>query len=99
MNSGFKIVESICACEKGGHKLLHLQPMDSLVSRLSCGGGGKRPWCTLFTHVTSSLGKHAYYSATLKLWSTCVILLKDDTTWLYSVRHISAALKSETILL
>ena len=28
----------------------------SLVPRLSCGGGGKRAWYTLFVHAPSSLG-------------------------------------------
>ena len=28
----------------------------SLIPRLSCGGGGKRAWCSLFVHAPSSLG-------------------------------------------
>ena len=42
----------ICHCTKQDlvtHKY-------SLVPRLSCGGGGKRAWYTLFAHAPSSLG-------------------------------------------
>ena len=72
----------------------------SPVSRLSCGGGGKRAWYALFVHAPSSLGNlHTTpltcWKATLQNYIACVTpsaVLKSDTISLWC--QLSALLHS-----
>ena len=60
--SDIKVVHTGLAVPEGrvqkqiGKSYAAISGMASLVLRLSCGGGGKRAWYTLFTHAPSSLG-------------------------------------------
>ena len=73
--------------------LLFIYIHGSLVPRLSCGGGGERAWYTLFAHVSSSLGKLAYYSATLNYGQFCLPAERPDYMVILLMRLIWAAFK------
>ena len=53
----------------------------SLVSRLLCGGGGKRAWYTLFTHVPSYLAILLRYTKIMVTFYTWLYSLWDTYGW------------------
>ena len=55
----------------------------SLVPRLLCGGGGKRAWYTLFTHVPSSLGP----SEPLEVWDLNTVACEGSCWFAPVVTH------------